>query len=433
MLRACLLATIAASLLWGVSATWTAVNRTSATNAMVTTTGPLTFDAQQVYQSLSDADATEAAAFLAVTEPPATQAQFRADIARAGSYLQAVTAAGSTPTTRPDLATLNTEVPAYSLLIGKAQADDGDGLPVGAAYVAEASYLMRTQILPAAGDLYHQEARRLASSYHQATGYPITAMVTAIICATCLLLAQWWLARRTHRLLNPGLLAASLTILLSLAWLIGSFLMARSSLIAANARGAVPEQALVQAQIAVLRGHADESLTLINRGGDDANEADFKQAEKLLGPGTATLLSAAQAASAGSPGQDQAMAAAAAATTWYAVHRAVRALDNSGDYPDAVYLAIGSGPSASPTVIQRTEATLAKEAGPGHPATSASAFQDVEADLTAGISADQAAFTTSASNGDAALDGLVAGMTIAALLMAATSAWGLSRRLAEYR
>jgi len=27
--------------------------------------------------------------------------------------------------------------------------------------------------------------------------------------------------------------------------------------------------------------------------------------------------------------------------TWYSVHRAVRDLDNHGDYPDAVYLAIG--------------------------------------------------------------------------------------------
>jgi hypothetical protein len=115
------------------------------------------------------------------------------------------------------------------------------------------------------------------------------------------------------------------------------------------------------------------------------------------------------------------------------VHREVRGLDDSGDYPDAVYQAIGSGPSASPIVIQRAEAALANEIGPGHPATSASAFRAVEADLSAGISADQAAFTTSVGNGDDALGGLVAGMTAAALLMAAASTWGLSRRLAEYR
>jgi hypothetical protein len=183
----------------------------------------------------------------------------------------------------------------------------------------------------------------------------------------------------------------------------------------------------------VLRAHADESLTLINRSGDDASEADFRQAARQLGPGDGTLLSAVLAAGAGSPGYGQAAAAGRAATAWYAVHRAVRGLDDGGDYPDAVYLAIGSGPSALPAVIQQQEAALAQQAGPRHPATSAAAFGAVEADLTGAISADQASFTASASSGDAALGGLAAGMAIASLLMSAGCAWGLSRRIAEYR
>jgi polar amino acid transport system substrate-binding protein len=68
-----------------------------------------------------------------------------------------------------------------------------------------------------------------------------------------------------------------------------------------------------------------------------------------------------------------------------------------------------------------------------HPATSAGAFADVEADLAAGISADRASFTAFASRGDHALGGLAAGMGIASLLMSAGCAWGLSRRIAEYR
>jgi hypothetical protein len=89
-LLAGLLVTVAASLLWGASATWTAVNRTAATDDMVATTGPLSFYTQQIYRSLADADATEAAAFLAVTEPPAARVRFHADIARAGGYLRAM-------------------------------------------------------------------------------------------------------------------------------------------------------------------------------------------------------------------------------------------------------------------------------------------------------------------------------------------------------
>src|SRR5258708_6117752 len=156
-LSAAMLVTIAASLLWGVAATWTAVNRTSAANDMVATTGPLSFYAQQIYRSLSDADATKAAAFLAVAEPPAAGARFHADIQRAGAYLQAVTAADSTPATRPGLTTLHTELPEYLILIGQAQADNRVGLPIGASYLQEASYLMPGRLLPAADDLYRQE------------------------------------------------------------------------------------------------------------------------------------------------------------------------------------------------------------------------------------------------------------------------------------
>jgi hypothetical protein len=427
-----MLVTIAASLLWGVSATCTAVNRTSAANDMVATTGPLSFYAQQIYKSLSDADATEAAAFLAVTEPPAAREEFHADIERAGTYLRAVTAADPAPATRSDLTTLDTEIPEYAMLTGEAKADSRDGLPVGASYLQEASYLMRSRLLPAADDLYRQENARLAGSYAKAAGFPVIAVIAAVMCAIALFRVQRWLTSRTQRVLNRGLAAASLAGVLSLAWLLGSFLVARTSLIAAHDHGAAA-QSLVQAEIAVLRAHADESLTLINRSGDDASEADFKQAEKQLGPGTGTLLSRAQAAGTGSPGYGRATAAGSAATAWYAVHRAVRDLDNGGDYPDAVYLAIGSGAAASPAIIQQHEAALAKQAGPGHPATSAGAFQDVEADLAGGISADHASFTASASRGDHALGGLAAGMVIASLLMAAGSAWGLTRRIAEYR
>ena len=428
-----MLVTVAASLLWGASATWTAVNRTSAANDMVATTGPLSFYTQQIYRSLSDADATEATAFLAVSAPPAASTEFHADIARAGGYLRAATAADSAPATRSDLTTLATGIPEYTMLIGRAEADSRAGLPVGASYLQEASYLMRTRLLPAANDLYRQENARLARSQAKATGFPVAALVAAAVCAVALLWMQRWLASRTRRVLNRGLVAASLAGALSLAWLLGSFLMARASLTAAHDHAAAAAQALVQADIAVLRARADESLTLINRSGDDASEADFKQAARQLGPGSGTLLSAARAAGIGSPGYGQATAAGSAATAWYAVHRAVRGLDNGGDYPDAVYLAIGSGASASRAVIGQQRAALAKQLGPRHPATSAAAFGAVEADLTGAISADQAAFTASAGSGDAALGGLAAGMAIASLLMTAGCAWGLSRRIAEYR
>ncbi len=171
-LRLLLAVTIAASLLWGAVAAWTASQRTSAAANVVAGTEPLSFDAQQIYQSLSDADATEAAAFLALTEPAAARSQYLADIARAETYLEAATAAAGSQGPGSELTVLSTEIPVYTGLVETARADNLQGLAVGAAFLGEASYLMRTALLPAANRLYQQENARLGVADQQATGLP---------------------------------------------------------------------------------------------------------------------------------------------------------------------------------------------------------------------------------------------------------------------
>jgi len=62
-----------------------------------------------------------------------------------------------------------------------------------------------------------------------------------------------------------------------------------------------------------------------------------------------------------------------------------------------------------------------------------SLFGRLEADLDAAIRAGRATFAGSAAAGSDAFTGLEAGLVVLALIMATGSAWGLSRRLAEYR
>ena len=144
-----LAAVATASVLWGAAAAWTAGEHASAAGDVVTASEPLSFDAQQIYQSLSDADATEAAAFLAGLEPPAARQRYLADVARAASYLEAATAAAGGQGQAHRLTVLSTELPVYTGLVESARADNRLGLPVGAAYLAEASELMRSRLLPA--------------------------------------------------------------------------------------------------------------------------------------------------------------------------------------------------------------------------------------------------------------------------------------------
>jgi hypothetical protein len=98
------------------------------------------------------------------------------------------------------------------------------------------------------------------------------------------------------------------------------------------------------------------------------------------------------------------------ATSWFAVNRQAQKPDQAHDYGAEAQLVIGQGPGSAGTLFGR-----------------------LETDLDAAIRADQAVFADSAAAGSGAFTGLVAGVAVLALAMAAGCAWGLSRRLAEYR
>jgi len=403
---------LAVSLLWGAVAAWTAAGHASAAGNVVAVSEPLSFDAQQIYRSLSDADATEAAAFLSGgLEPLALRARYQADIAHAARHLEAATAAAGQSAARSRLATLSAGLPVYAGLVETARADNRLGLPLGAAYLREASGFMRARLLPAARGLYAQENAQLAAADQRATGLPYAALVIAVAAAASLVGSQWWLARRTRRMLNPGLLAASIAGIVSLAWLLGAFTVARTHLIAARDHGSAPVEALARAQIAVLQAHADESLTLIGRGGDDSFQRDFLSLQEQLGPGQGTLLTSAAVVAQGSRGGQWAAGASADAPYWFTAHRQVRSLDNSGHYPAAVRDALSTSA----------------------PVDSATTFRNLDADLTSAIAADQVSFRSAAQLGRDAFIGLEAGMVVLSLVMAAGCVWGISRRLVEYR
>jgi hypothetical protein len=426
MLRLLLITLVVLSLAWGVIAALIADRHASAAADVVAVSEPLSLDAEQIYQSLSDADATAANAFLfGGLEPTAARQRYNADIAEAAVRIQAAGALVgasaartqvpgklSTQASAPDsaigddLATLSAGLPVYTGEVETARADNRLDLPLGAAYLREASTLLRLRLLPAASDIYTRESGLLTSASAQATGLPL--IVIALLCGLgvgCVLGLSWlWVARRTHRRINYGLLVAAIAGAASLVWLAGAFTVGRTELLHAQQHGSAPAEAFARADVAALRAHADESLTLIDNGGDDSYQADFLSQQKLLGPGPGTLL-AAVSVPVGSGVSVPATEADAQA--WYRAHAALRALDNGGNHPAAV------------------QSALAGDA--------ATTFRLLSADLSNGINADQAVFASSANHGRDAFTGLTIGMIVASLVMAAGCAWGLSRRLAEYR
>jgi hypothetical protein len=412
-LRLLIAGLVALCLVWGAVAAWVVSQRASGAADVVSTSEPLSLDGQQIYRSLSDADATAANAFLSGgLEPIAARRRYLADIAEAASHLESATAAaGHSPAAR-DLAKLSAGLPVYTGEVETARADNRLGLPLGAAYLREASSLMRGTLLPAARDVSAQANARLTAASGQATGLPLALvlLVAAGVVGYVLYRAQRWLLQRTHRRLNPGLVVASVAAVVSLLWVAIAFAVARADLLQARNHGSAPVAALAQADIAALQARADESLTLIDAGGDDTFEADFKATEHRLGPGPGTMLTDAVTAARGSPGAGAAATAATTATAWYAAHRTVRSLDDNGRHNQAVQLVTTPGPGHSGTLFTRLDGAL-----------------------TRAIVADQVVFRTNAAAGNGAFTGLEVGVIVLALIMAAGCARGLSTRLAEYR
>jgi hypothetical protein len=412
-LRLLLAGLVALCLIWGAVAAWVVSQRASGAADVVSTSEPVSLDGQQIYRALSDADATAATAFLSGgLEPIAVRHRYQADIAVAASRLEAATAIAGHSAAARDLAALSRALPVYTGEVETARADNRLGLPLGAAYLREASSLMRGTLLPAARDVSTRADAQLAADSGRATGLPLALVLlaAAVIAGVGLYRAQRWLSRRTHRVLNGGLLAASVAAAVSLLWLVTALTIARLDLTQAHDHGSGPVAALAQADIAALRARTDEGLTLIDAGGDDSFQADFTAVQHRLGPGPGTLLTGAVTAAQGSPAAGPAAAAARAATAWYAAHRTVRSLDDNGQHTQAVRLVTTAGPGHSGTLFARFDSTL-----------------------TSGIAKDQVVFQSNAVAGRDAFTGLEVGVIVLSLVMAAGCARGLTQRLAEYR
>jgi hypothetical protein len=311
-LRLLLVGLVAACLAWGVLAALTVSQHASAADAVVATDEPLSLDAQQIYQSLADADVTVSS-----------------------------------------LAALTQALPVYSGYVEDGEIYNSLGFPAGGSFIEVASEEMHLTLLP----------------------------------------------------INTGLFLASVAGLAALVWLVVALASGRADLVQAGTHGSGPAETLAQADITALQARGDQLLNLISRDGD-ANTLNLFAGDQ----GRLNALLADASAHSAAAGASAVAAARSDAGSSFAVNKQVQALDQANSYGAETQLVIGSGPG--------TAATL---------------FGKLSSDLDAAIASNQAVFASNADAGRSAFVGLEAGVIVLALGMAVGCAWGLSRRLAEYR
>jgi hypothetical protein len=407
-LRLLLAGLVALCLAWGALATLMVSQHASAAREVAATDESLSLDAQQIYQSLADADVTVSTAYLyGRTQPFADRQRYLHDIAVAAADLKAATAASGNSSIGASLNTLSAALPVYTGYVEDGEIYNSLGYPAGGSFIEVASEEMHRTLLPAARGVYAQENAKLAAASAQATGLPLAIITVLAGLGACFLLyrAQRWLSRRTNRTINIGLFLTSIAGAAALIWIVVALVGGRADLLKATQHGSTPAQTLAQADITALQARGDETLNLISRTGDADFQQNFRAAQGTLG----SLLSTASAESAAG-GAGPIAAAGHAATAWFAVNQHAQALDAVENYAAETQLEIGSGPGTVQTL-----------------------FGQLETNLNAAISADQADFASNAAAGADAFTGLEAGVIVLALVMAAGCVWGLSRRLAEYR
>jgi hypothetical protein len=325
--------------------------------------GPLVVAAQDLYRALSDADATVASAFLVGgAEPPALRTRYQQDLAAASDALVRLAAGVSAEAADTPLRQISANLPVYTGIVETARALNRQQLPLGAAYLREASALMRDALLPAAQSLYTAVSEQLGDARDDASSVPWAALPLGLLSLIGLLFAQVFLARRTNRVFNLGLVAATAAALIAVLWLgIASF-GAAGHLTASRKDGSAQVDVFTEARIAALQARGDESLTLVARGAGAAFEKRFTETmNRLAGAdGNGGLLAEARARSTDGAGRAAAEAAIADVKAWRDLHKRIRELDDSGQYPEAVKLAVGADDQSAGGIFNRVDGHLAQ-------------------------------------------------------------------------
>ncbi|MEU1405558.1 hypothetical protein ABZ471_24905 [Streptomyces sp. NPDC005728] len=401
---------------FGAVTAWQTSERAAAADDVLHRSQPLSSGAAGIYRSLADANTAASSGFLAGGQETAnSRDRYEKDISTAAAGL--VRAAANAEPGSPSEATitkLNRLLPEYKGLIERARTYNRQGYPVGGAYLRYANEKMQKEMLPAAEDLYTKENQRLDADYGDATPYPWVAIALGVLALAALGWAQHRTYRRTNRVLNHGLVAATAATAVVLLWLVVGHTVARSGLDGSYDHGIRSLNVLHDARIASLKARGNENLSLVARGAEtvtvdgqqhDAYYYDFDKDMTVLGKG----LTEADGLADDQAGTRPVQAAEGNMAVWKKRHASARTEDENGNYQQALDMVIG-----------------------GKGATG-ECFDSVDSNLARAIDHEQAEFQQAAGDGRDAMTGLPVGAAVLAVLGAVGAVAGIGRRLSEYR
>ena len=337
---------VAAALAAGVVALAVTDARQREIDTLRTHSEPLADAAQSLYSSLSIADAAATTSFLfGGSEPVGVRERYNQAVGDAANTL--VTASTGVSAADAEAVGLLSEISRrfaeYTSLIATARANDRSGNPVGLTYLGNASSMLQGTILPLAHRLCTEQWTSVATTQTRTTRLPVLAFAVTTSALLGLVLAQVYLACKSRRLINPGLVVAALLMAGLLVWSVAAFMVSTAAAERARTAGTQPLSALVTARILAQQARADEMLGMLRRGSDSQSEVDFSRHSIVL----SEILAQHRNTSRGGVADAQVADAATALDGWRDTHTVLQDRLGNGDYPGAGALAVGPGDDAS--------------------------------------------------------------------------------------
>ncbi|MCC9704171.1 hypothetical protein E4N62_02150 [Streptomyces sp. MNU76] len=413
---------------FGSVTAWQMNDRAAAADDVLHGSQPLSSAAAEIYSSLAAANTAASSGFLAGGQETAESREvYEREMGNAARNLAfAATASESGSDSEQRIAKLNALLPEYKGLVERARANNRLGYPLGGAYLRYANDKMQN-MLGEAQSIYDNENERLRDDYADATAYPWAALGLGALAIGGLVWAQRRNYRRTNRVLNHGLVAATAASTVVLLWLAGGHTLARAGLNDSYEHGVRSLTVLNDARIASLTARGNENLTLISRGaqsikitvdGEETSVDEFDHNFKKEMRNLEDRLAAAERLADDSGGAKPVRAAGLAMEEWKARHGKARDADDRGDYQCARDQVIGG---------------KATDDCPDGDRPTGQCFDQVDTNLGLASAYEKDEFETAARSGRAAMLGLPVGAAVLAVLGAAGAVLGIGRRLSEYR
>lgn len=212
--------TTAAAILVGALGVLAVQDRQALLDDAVERRAALTGAALDVYRKLADADANALDAVLVESRrAEILQKQHREDVFDAADALHEAASRDPDGDSAGRVQELADRIPEYVRLVETGWSATRAGQPVGTSYLAQASSLVRDQILPNAKRLYDDQAGALAAAQREAGRPAWPTFAAGALALIILVAAQRFLFDHTRRLVNIGLAAATVLTAIALVWL----------------------------------------------------------------------------------------------------------------------------------------------------------------------------------------------------------------------